>query len=102
MIAAPALDELRKLPLLLGPVVADLLREGVGHALVKERLLLRDDNVLVACGADGQPRQHEAGREDREQKDERNLLHGDFNGSKPERVDDGKAGPSGRPANAVP
>ena len=50
--------------------------ERVGDALVEEELLAFEDELLVAQGTHRQPRQHQARREHRHNKYQRNFSHG--------------------------
>ena len=50
--------------------------EAVGEALVKERLLAFEDELLVAQRAHGEPREQQARQEHREHEEERDTFHG--------------------------
>src|ERR1043166_1938209 len=75
MRGALALNELRELPLLSSHEDAHVFRERIGHALVKQRLLLRHDDLLVARGTHCEPRQHEARREHCQHENKRDFFH---------------------------
>ena len=48
----------------------------IRHALVEQRLLPFEDELLVAQRAHGQPGEHQAGHEHRQHEHQRDLLHG--------------------------
>ena len=56
-------------------IVGDVLRKGVSDALVQERLLAFDEELLVAQRAHGQPREQEARQNDGKHKDKCDFFH---------------------------
>ncbi len=74
--AAEGFNMLRKLALLLGNLLLHLLRERIGDALIKQRPLAFEHKLLIAQRTHGQPRQHKARRDNRENEDDGNFPHG--------------------------
>jgi hypothetical protein len=74
-VAGETFDLRTEILLPLREIVRDALRERVGDALVKERLLAFDEELLVAQRAHGQPGEHEARQDDGEHKDECDFFH---------------------------
>ena len=62
--------------LVFGERVLHFLGLRVGDALVEQRLLPFEDELLVAQRTHRQPGEHQAGHEHRQHEHQRDLLHG--------------------------
>ena len=58
-----------------GQGILDTAGHGIGNALIEERLLAFEQELLVAQGTDRQPSQHQTRQEDSEDKNQRDFFH---------------------------
>src|SRR5581483_2351658 len=71
-----AFDLLREFMLAIGQEVSRFAGKSIGRALIEQRLLSFEDELLIAQRAHPEPGQYQAWHEYRHHKNQRDLLHG--------------------------